>query len=78
MGFLSSLLLLRWFRCSRECGWRGLRFSRSLYFHRRRRLMTAVIIALFVLLATAAVRMVLSRVGSRSSATHDEGIQEVE
>jgi len=40
--------------------------------------MTALIVALFILLAAATLRMVLSRVGSRSSATHDEGIQEVQ
>jgi len=61
-----------------ECGWRGLRFSRSQFHRTARKLRVAFVVALFIVLATATVRFVLSRVGSQSSATHDEGIQEVE
>ena len=77
-GALVSLLFLRGFRCKPECGWRGLRFSKSRFRHRKSRLKVAVIVVFFVLAAAVAVHVVLSRVGSGSGPAHDEGIQEVE
>ena len=78
IGFLATLLFLRGYRCTTKCGWRGLRFSRSQFLRRKRKLRVAFVVALLILLAAATVRLVLSRVGSSSSATHDDGVQEVE
>jgi hypothetical protein len=75
-GLLVLLPLFRRFRCTKECGWRGIRFSRSRFRRSKRRLRILLIFLLFFLAAAATVRVMLSRVGPRS--VHDEGIQEIE
>jgi hypothetical protein len=69
--------MLRGWRCTPECGWRGLRFSRSLFSRGKHRVRNAGIAVLVVLGAALAVRHVLSRAPERASPTGDEGIQEV-
>src|ERR1039458_2063218 len=73
-GLLIGLIFLRGYRCTPECGWRGLRFSRSRFRKQKKRLRVALIVAVFILTAAATVRFVLSRVGTRSGSTGDEGI----
>jgi hypothetical protein len=75
-ALLASLLLLRRFRCTTQCGWRGLRFSRSRFRKSKKKIRFALIVLLFVLAAAYTVRCMLPRVGAGGS--HDEGIQEVE
>jgi hypothetical protein len=77
-GVIVRFLLLRIFRCTTECGWRGLRFSRSRLRARRQQLKTAVVVALFIVTAAVTVHYMLSRASSRASGTHDDGVQEVE
>jgi hypothetical protein len=77
-GFLTRLLLLRGFRCTKECGWRGLRFSRSRFRARKRKLKTALIVMLFIVSAAMVVRYMLERASSRAGGTADDGIQEVD
>ena len=75
---LTGLVLLRGYRCTPECGWRGLRFSRSRFRRQKKRLRVALVVAVFILMAAATVRYALSRVGTRSGAAGDEGIGEVD
>ena len=75
---LTDLIFLRGYRCTLECNWRGLRFSRSRFRRQKKRLRVALVIAVFILMATATVRYVLSRAGSRSGSGVDEGIGEVD
>ena len=75
---LTDLLFLRGYCCTTECGWRGLRFSRSRLRRQRKRLKVALIVAVFVLMAAATVRYVLSRGGSHSGGGGNEGIGEVD
>jgi hypothetical protein len=74
-GLLSSLFFLRGYRCIPECGWRGLRFSRSRFRAGQRRLKVALIVMLFLVAAAATVNFVLSRSGLRSGPAHD-GVEE--
>jgi hypothetical protein len=76
-GVLGSLLLLRGYRCTTECGWRGIRFSRSRFRRQKKRLKSALIVAVLLLAAAATVRYALSRTGSRSGGTGEEGVGEV-
>jgi hypothetical protein len=73
---LASLLLLRWFRCSAQCGWRGLRFSRSQYRKRKKKIRFALVVLFFVLAAAYTVHYMLPSDGV--GGTHDDGIQEGE
>ena len=75
-GSLATLLLLRRFRCSSQCGWRGLRFSRSQYQKSKRKIRFALIVLFFVLAAAYTVHYMLPHVGT--GGTHDDGIQEGE
>jgi len=77
-GLLTDLLFLRGYRCTPECGWRGLRFSRSRFRRQKKRLRVALVVAVFILMAAATVRYVLSRDGSRSGGGGNEGIGEVD
>ena len=77
-GFLTGLVFLRGYRCTTECGWRGLRLSRSRFRRQRKRLRVALVVAVFILVAAATVRYALSRGGSRSGGTGDDGIGEVD
>jgi hypothetical protein len=78
LGRLTRFFLLRGFRCTTECGWRGLRFSRSRYRARKRQMKAALLIVLFIVAAAATVRYMLSRASSRGGGGHDDGIQEIE
>jgi hypothetical protein len=62
-GLLARLIFLRWYRCSHECGWRGLCFSHSLLQAEGRRVMRALILLLLIVAAAAIVYLVLSREG---------------
>jgi hypothetical protein len=73
-----GLIFLRGYRCTPECGWRGLRFSRSRFRKQKKRLRVALIVAVFIVLAAATVRYVLSRVGTRTGSGVDDGIGEVD
>ena len=73
---LANLLSLRRFRCTRECGWRGVRFSRSQFHKSKKKIRLALIVIFFILAAAYTVRYMLPRVGT--GGTHDDGIQEVE
>ena len=75
---LARLIFLRGLRCKPNCGWRGFRFSRSLFRRRERRLMVALFVVLFIAIAAWTVRYVLSRAGSGSGGTQDDGVQEVD
>ena len=75
---LTGLVFVRGYRCTAECGWRGLRFSRSRFRRQRKRLGGALVVAVFILMAAATVRCALSRVGPRSGGAGDEGIGEVD
>ena len=77
-GTLARLVFLRGLRCKPNCGWRGFRFSRSLYRRRRRRLMYALFVVLFIATAAWTVRYVLSRAGAGQGGPADDGIQEVD
>jgi hypothetical protein len=74
---LTGLLFLRGYRCTTECGWHGLRFSRSRLRRQKKRLRSTLIVAAFVLAAVATVRYMLSRTGSHTGSPDDEGIGEV-
>lgn len=74
---LTRLLFLRRYRCTSECGWRGLRFSRSRLRRQSRRLKRILIVAAFLLAAASTVRYLVSRAGSISDGTGNEGIGEV-
>ncbi len=76
-GFLLGLLFLRGYRCTPDCGWRGLRFSQSRFRKQKKRLRVAVIVAVFLLMAAVTVRYVLARVGTRTP-TGGDGIGEVD
>ena len=78
MGTLARLIFLRGLRCKPNCGWRGLRFSRSLFRRRKRRLMYALFIVLFIAMAAWTVRYVLARAALGRGGAGDDGIQEVE
>ena len=75
---LARLFFLRALRCKPNCGWHGLRFSRSLLRRRRRHLTYALFVMLFVATAAVTVRYLLARAASGQGSTGDEGIQEVE
>jgi len=75
---LARLFFLRGFRCTTECGWRGLRFSRSQYRRQKRKLRALLFFLLFVVVAAITVRYVLARIGSGPNGPRDEGILEVE
>lgn len=75
-GRLARLIFLRGLRCKPDCGWRGFRFSRSLFRRRKRRLMYVLLVVLFIATATWTVRYLLARVGPR--APEDDGIREVQ
>jgi hypothetical protein len=77
VGLLTDLIFLRGYRCTAKCGWRGLRFSRSRFRRQKKRLRVALVVAVFVLMAAATVRYVLSRAGARPSPV-DEGVVEVD
>ena len=74
-GLLTGLIFLRSYRCAHECGWRGLRFSRSLFRARSRRLRVAAIVVLFVVVAAASVYFMLSRAGLRAGGSHDDSAE---
>jgi hypothetical protein len=76
-GLLTRLVFLRRYRCTTECGWRGLRFSRSRLRGQTKRLKNVLIVAAFALAAAATVRYLLSRTGSSPGGADDEGIGEV-
>ena len=76
-GRLTRLVFLREYRCTAECGWRGLRFSRSRLRRQKKRLRLALVIAVFILMAAATVRYVLSHNVSQSGGEGDDGIREV-
>jgi hypothetical protein len=71
------MLFLRGYRCTPECGWRGVRFSRSRFRRQRKRFRVVVIGLVFMLIAAGAVRYVLARMGP-SSGPSDDGIREVD
>jgi hypothetical protein len=75
-GRLSRLLFFRRYRCTAQCGWRGLRFSRSQLRKSKKKIRFVLIVLFFVLAAAYTVRYMLPRVGVGGS--HDDGIQEVE
>jgi ABC-type maltose transport system permease subunit len=70
------MLCLRVYRCTTECGWRGLRFSRSQFRRRKRRLKATLFVVLFIVTAAVTVRYVLTHLGSVQSPPGDDGIQE--
>jgi zona occludens toxin (predicted ATPase) len=72
---LARLIFLRGLRCKPHCGWHGFRFSRSLFRRRKRRLMYALFILLFIATAVWTVRHVISGAGA---APPDDGTDEVE
>ena len=77
-GLLARLFFLRGLRCKPACGWRGLRFSRSRFRQRKRHLISALFVVLFIAVAAWTVRYVLSRAASVPGGTGDDGIQEVD
>jgi hypothetical protein len=77
-GRIARLLFLRALRCKPDCGWRGFRFSRSLYRRRRRRLMYALFVVIFIVTAAWAVRCVLSRASTGQGGAVDDGVREVD
>lgn len=76
-GFLFRMLFLRRYRCTPECGWRGVRFSRSRFRQQKKRFRVVVIGLLFMLTAAVAVRYVLARMGPPGGSV-DDGIREVD
>jgi hypothetical protein len=74
--FLRALMLRIW-RCTPECGWRGLRFSISLFRQGKNRLRKVILAVLFGVGCVFAVRYALSRAPERSMPTGDENIHEV-
>jgi hypothetical protein len=77
-GLLARLIFLRGLRCKPDCGWRGFRFSRSLFRRRKRRLRYALFIVLFIAAAAWTVRYALSRAASGQGGAVDDGVQEVD
>ena len=77
-GSLTALLFLPEYRCTPECGWRGLRFSRSRFRKHKKRLRSVLIVVAFMLASAATVCYVLSRVGPRPEPGGDDGIGEVD
>jgi hypothetical protein len=77
-GWLAGVFFLRGLSCKPDCGWRGFRFSRSLFRRRKRRLRSALFVVLFIAMAALTVRYVLSRAGAGPGGTHDDGFREVE
>ena len=75
-GLLASLLFLRWFRCTTQCGWRGVRFSRSQFRKNKKKIRFALIAVFFLLAAVYTVHFMLPRVGAGGS--HDDSTQEIE
>jgi hypothetical protein len=69
--------MLRVWYCTSECGWRGLRFSRSLFSRSKHRARNAILAALVVLGSALVIRLALSRLQGRAPPTGDEGIHEV-
>ena len=77
-GLLLSLFFLRRLRCTTKCGWRGLRFSRSLFRARRRRLGATLMVVLFIMTAGVTVRYLIARFGSNTGSPPDQGIEDGE
>jgi hypothetical protein len=71
------MLFLRGYRCTPECGWRGVRFSRSRFRRQRKRFRVAVVGLVFMLMAAVAVRYVLARMAPPSKPS-DDGVREVD
>ena len=72
-GLLARLIFLRRYQCSHECGWRGLRFSHSLFQAEGRRVVRALIFLLFIVAAAAIVYVVLSHAGPRLGGSGADG-----
>lgn len=72
------MFFLRGLRCKPACGWRGLRFSRSRFRQRKRHLISALFVVLFIAIAAWTVRYLLSRAGAGQGGPADDGIQEVD
>ncbi len=70
---LGTLFFLRRYRCSTQCGWNGIRFSRSRYRRSKKKLRFALVVLVFVVAAAMTVRYMLPRVGTEGS--HDEEVQ---
>lgn len=74
---LLRALMLRIWRCTPECGWRGIRFSVSLFHQGKTRLRKAMVFILMLIGCVVAVRYALSRAPERPMPTGDENIHEV-
>jgi hypothetical protein len=55
----------RAYRCSAECGWRAIRFSRSRFQRVKRKLRVGAVVLLFFMAAAFTVRQLVMRVGPR-------------
>ena len=74
-GSLARLIFLRGYRCSHDCGWRGLRFSYGLFHAEKKRLRRGLIVVLFIVSVAATVYLVLSHAGPRLGGPHDDSEQ---
>jgi hypothetical protein len=71
---LGTLFFLRRYRCSTQCGWKGIRLSRSRYRRSKKKLRFALVVLFFAIAAAMTVRYMLPRVGTDGN--HDEDVQE--
>jgi ABC-type lipoprotein release transport system permease subunit len=72
----ARLLCFRGLRCHTKCGWRGYRFSRSLFGRRKRRLRIILIILFFMVIAGMTVRHMVLRAGLGQSGAQEDNILE--
>jgi hypothetical protein len=63
---LGSLPWMRAYRCSKDCGWGAVRFSRSRFRQSKRKLKVVGVILLFFLAAAYTVRHMVMRAGTGS------------
>jgi hypothetical protein len=63
---------VRYYVCSRDCGWTGLLFARSELNQRKRHLLRVVIVLFFALCGIAVARHMISSAGTSSEESADE------
>jgi hypothetical protein len=69
---LSLVYPVRYYVCSRECGWTGLRFAASQFAVRKRRAIRVLIVILLAMCGIMAARHVISTSGSASEESGEE------
>ena len=69
---LSLVYPVRYYVCSRDCGWTGLLFAKSQLNIRKRRLLRVVIVLMLALCGIAAARYLASSSSTSSEESADE------